>query len=1196
MKKQPALSWWSIRKLTHGLALLLATVMPLAQAATTPEEVEEDQSLQSTLVTPHCPWGKNYQGGKVKALFIVEPGRYGGDWVMPGIRLREPVELIQRFDIEGDAFFYHPTSKFLGVEIGEQRARRLLENQYDVYVLANVSLKTLPAEMQFKIMEKVACGAGLLTVGKKADDFMVAKRQLAELPAWLNDAIPNVSADKKPGVPFEAYNLGKGRGVFVNYYTLALSAHDSFSREGLREYDYQMMRLGRALHWAAQREGRVAIKPLKTSMVDGVPCVDVAFTTAGDALDVQIAAEWHRCADDWRASAKPVRYKLSADNSTVTFACPTTVPAGKDNLPQVQAGRYLLGLIVRSKQGVEAYGAINVTVESPVGLAGLALDKTWTEAGGNVKATATLRGDTIPAGSVLRWEVLDTWGRILFQREAALTAPEPACVFTTSESCSIEMRFRATMGVNGRDLDCAEAIFTVPKRNRNQFNFLQWDTPEGIIGWYGWKQLRQAGQGLCLLSGFGKSQRQALLAASDIPLVPYSTRILDPKDENGYMKVGNKTVCWNDEEKIMEHVNTVVTNQTAFRQQGVFCYSLGDEGVTAGCCVHPECIKAYQKYLERQYGSIARLNDSWGEKYASFAEVALLDPKDNMESQAVAAGKFARWYDRQAFARWNLMNLSGRFVKAYKELDPLAVTGFEGTGGFGDDINNIISINTFYSPYPSIGDDILRSIADRSLIRANWMGYSKTGDALSDAAWRMVMKEMDSIWYWMWSGAGSYRGYLTPTLDFYDCTADLTREMKPVREGLGDLLMKLKPRHSRIAIYYSVPSAITGSFENGTSFLKPKQAHDFTAQFIYDLGLDFRYLTPESLRKGELNLDEFTVLLLPMTQALGADDVKAIRNFALNGGTVIADVRPGLYDDHGKPVPAGLLDDLFGVKRVNRDPATIADLDCAYGTISEVKIDGGIVAAGATAAMTAGDKPVLLSNKVGKGKAILLNFQCNQQVVDKGQDGIYRRFLDELLASCGVGAPFRVRQPDGTPLSFTEARVWDNGDSQILGVWWQMRCAWFNPKSGTLADPPRKAKITLPEKMYVYDLRAGKNLGRVQDFTTTIRQGRANFFLIQPYPIRGLDVKVTPGQPGDVTTAKISASMPPDAAARVAVLVEVTDPQGAKPDWGRRVLILENGRGEVSYPVAFNTEPGKWTVTAKELFSGKQDRASWRVK
>ncbi len=1196
MKKQRALAWWSIRKLTGGLALLLAAAVPLARAATTPAEVEEDQSLRSALVTPHQPWGKNYQGGKVKALFIVDPGQYGGDWVMPGIRLREPVELIQRFDLDGDAFFYHATNKFLGEELGEQRARRLLENQYDAYVLANVDLKTLPADMQFQIMEKVARGAGLLAVGRKVNDFMVAKRQLAELPPWLNDAIPNVTADKKPGVPFQAYNLGKGRGVFVDYKTLALSAHDAFSREGLREYDYQMMRLGRALHWIARRDGRVVLKPLKTSLVDGVPYVDVAVATTGPALDVEIAAEWHRCADDWRASPEPVRRQITANDSAVTFACPTPVPAGKDNLPRLLAGRYLLGLVVRSKHGVESYGAVNVTVESPVGFAGLALDKTWTEAGGNVTATATLRGDAIPAGSVVRWEVLDTWDRVLFRREGALAASAPACVFATSDSCSIEMRFRATLVVNGRDLDRAEAIFTVPKRNRNQFNFLQWDTPEGIIGWYGWEQMRLAGQNLCLTFGSSQSQHHALLAACDIPLVPYSTRILDPKDENGVMKVGSQTICWNEEDKIMEHVNKIVTNQTAFRQQGVFCYSLGDEGVTAGCCVHPECIKAYQKYLERQYGAIARLNDSWGEKYASFAEVALLDPKDNMESQAVAAGKFARWYDRQAFARWNLMNLSRRFVDAYKKLDPLAVTGFEGTGGFGDDINNIISINTFYSPYPSIGDDILRSIADRSLIRANWMGYSKTGDALSDAAWRMVMKEMDSIWYWMWTGAGSYRGYLTPTLDFYECTADLTREMQPVRDGLGDLLLKLKPRHSRIAVFYSVPSALTGSFENGASFLPPKQAHDFMTQFIYDLGLDFRYLTPESLRKGELNLDEFTVLLLPMAQALGADDAKAIRTFVQNGGAVVADVRPGLYDDHGKPVPAGWLDDLFGVKRLNREAATVADLTCPHGTISEVKIDGGIAAAGATAALTAGGKPVLLRRKAGKGTAILLNFQCNRQIVDKGEDGIYRGLLDDLLASCGVGTPFRVRKPDGSPLPFTETRVWDNGDSRILGVWWQMRCAWFNPKGGTLAEPPREARITLPEKMVVYDLRSGKNLGRVQDFTTTIRQGRASFFLIQPYPIRGVDVEVTPGLPGGTTTARISASVPKDAAARQAVLVEVTDPHGAKPAWGRRVLILENGRGEVSYPVAFNAQPGQWTVTAKELFSGKQDRDSWRVK
>ena len=35
------------------------------------------------------------------------------------------------------------------------------------------------------------------------------------------------------------------------------------------------------------------------------------------------------------------------------------------------------------------------------------------------------------------------------------------------------------------------------------------------------------------------------------------------------------------------------------------------------------------------------------------------------------------------------------------------------------------------------------------------------------------MKGMDSIWFWMWSGIGSWRGYQRPTLDLWPATADL---------------------------------------------------------------------------------------------------------------------------------------------------------------------------------------------------------------------------------------------------------------------------------------------------------------------------------------------------------------------------------------------------------------------------------------
>ena len=76
-----------------------------------------------------------------------------------------------------------------------------------------------------------------------------------------------------------------------------------------------------------------------------------------------------------------------------------------------------------------------------------------------------------------------------------------------------------------------------------------------------------------------------------------------------------------------------------------------------------------------------------------FDEVDLLDHKDFMEREAAAKGMCARWYDRQAFARWNLMQLSKRFVDSFKKLDPKAVTGFEGTGRFGDDYELITRIN-----------------------------------------------------------------------------------------------------------------------------------------------------------------------------------------------------------------------------------------------------------------------------------------------------------------------------------------------------------------------------------------------------------------------------------------------------------------------------------------------------------------------
>jgi len=1209
-----------------GILAVLALVVPAAQAGTNEQEVEEDQSLTTQFITPHKAWGRDYVGGTVCALFVVNAGGYSGEWFAPETRLREAVELRQRFDLRGDAILVGGSGKgedFLGLELGRKRAERLLAKPYDVYVFANFAFEKFPAKFQYLVMEQVAKGAGLVCCGPAASEVMLPQRRLEPLPAFLAEGLPALDGKTPPDV-ISAYRLGKGRGVWLNYSAWALTPYREFSWRALAEYDYWMLWIGRAVLWAAAREGEVAVtvgfteggagrgrgtaapdsKDAPTLPRPHVPSAEVTLTSqAAQPLPVKVVLELRRASDGWKQS-------LGRTTATLTPGQPTPVAV---NLPRLRADSYFVDVVVASARGVEAFGAGAFEATSDLGVEKVGLDRTFVERGEPLAGKATLRGDP-PTNSVLRLRFRDSYGRVLDQRDTPLQPGQREVGFDyrPDEFATILMRVEAALFVDGEEVAMKETSFTVPKRRRGQFNFLQWDTPRDVLGYYAWQKLRAAGMTVCLVGSFSESQPIPVLQASDISLVPYSTRILDPKDDNGFMQ----PCCWNDEPKVTEHVQRIVDNQKKHREHGVFVYSLGDEGVTLGCCVHPACLAAYRRYLAAQYGTIDRLNASWGSDYRSFDEVDLLDHKDNMETGALAQGKYARWFDRQAFARFNLMQFSGRFVEAYRQLDPQAVTGFEGTGGFGDDYDTILSINTFYSPYPGIGDDIIRSAAPRELIRANWMGYSKTADALSDAAWRMVMKGMDSIWYWMWTGVGNWRGYLSPTLDFWPATAELAEEMRPVRRGLGDLLLQSKMLHSGIAVFYSVPSALASTLEGGRGFGAPEATHTTWTRLTYDLGLDFRYVTSGMLQRGVLNTREFKVLLLPLAQALAPEEAEAIRGFVQAGGQVIADVSPGLYDGHCKPITPGALDDLFGFRRLGRGPAQTLPiaLKSSLGgqelalQLAQARVDPEVQPTTAQALGQAGETPLVLVNRVGAGRAILLNFQLLSESPDEAQAAATRRFVRALYRAAGVRPAVQSgagpsgqaspRRTGGDPLPETETRVWQNGDALVFGLWRRMECAWFSPQTGTVAGEPVAAQVTLPAARHVYDLRARKYLGQVRQVSTRLRWGRANFFLALPYPMKGIELSLSPStpRPGQLLTATIRLKIPPQAKERHAVFVEAIDPQGQLTAWGQQVVVLKGGSGRVRVPVAYNDPPGRWRLRATELFSHQAAEATWTVR
>ena len=60
------------------ITLLSLRGLPSFSASIDAKEVEEDNSLASTLVTLHEPWGKGWAGGPARTLFFVYTGPYDG--------------------------------------------------------------------------------------------------------------------------------------------------------------------------------------------------------------------------------------------------------------------------------------------------------------------------------------------------------------------------------------------------------------------------------------------------------------------------------------------------------------------------------------------------------------------------------------------------------------------------------------------------------------------------------------------------------------------------------------------------------------------------------------------------------------------------------------------------------------------------------------------------------------------------------------------------------------------------------------------------------------------------------------------------------------------------------------------------------------------------------------------------------------
>jgi hypothetical protein len=455
---------------------------------------------------------------------------------------------------------------------------------------------------------------------------------------------------------------------------------------------------------------------------------------------------------------------------------------------------------------------------------------------------------------------------------------------------------------------------------------------------------------------------------------------------------------------------------------------------------------------------------------------------------------------------------------------------------------------------------------------------------------------MGGAWWWRWDCIGPFHGWLAPDLRLYPERRLMFSETQIVRDGLGDLLQESTMLGDGIAVLHSYPSVFAHALGEGGSFGDCQTAHLAVISMVRELGLQFDCVTDRQMRLGEFDPQRWKVLFLPRTEALGDREAQVIREFAEQGGTVIADVRVGLYDDHCKPRPRGVLDDLFGVTRAASAPATSARASLegeSPMSFEEALVDPAVSLTDGVAGGAAEGIPVCMTRQVGQGQAILLNFAFGSFPRLNAEDTpqVAAATVQSWLAPAGVAPSVALFDKTGARAREIETVRWRKGDIEILALFPQSHRA-IGPKwSGWNNTEP--VRVQLPRPAYVFDLRQRQALGRQAAFTTTLIPFRANFFVLceKPAPAPVVQWQRDAVTRGEVARATISV---PGAqglhALRLRARCGTQD-----PEWLSQNILVDGQAKTVELPVALNDPTGTYHVSAIDLFTNRPTIAELHV-
>ncbi|SFK83489.1 Beta-galactosidase GanA [Paenibacillus sp. 1_12] len=424
-------------------------------------------------------------------------------------------------------------------------------------------------------------------------------------------------------------------------------------------------------------------------------------------------------------------------------------------------------------------------------------------------------------------------------------------------------------------------------------------------------------------------------------------------------------------------------------------------------------LQLFRSWLEDKYGTIDRLNEVWDRSYYDWQQI---------EFTYWLWASVMPFVDWEQFRKANVGMILNEWKGYVKAVDPDHPT-------IADNINSMIATDNFYTR-PHDDWNVAENVDEYGISfypKENLVGQphykrwetfvgvhsaTKTGRfwiselqshhrnmfnpnsivypyELKWWNWEAISHGAKGMIYWKWDpfikGIQTAGRGLVDTQGGFTPRAHAAAEIANILETHAREFTSYEPEQPRVAILYD---KLTHDFTKAFTLTVPKETNIYINSIaglyecLWELNIPAKFITPDDVKSGKVN--EFQTLFLTNQLAIGPELADAIKQFAEQGGTVIADGKFGeIREDSilNEDLPGGELNTELGYRFVDIDPLNLQITLEADGDKAQTSIPGyferKILSMGQSQAEVWGSfsdhNPAVLCSPIGQGRIIYIS-------------------------------------------------------------------------------------------------------------------------------------------------------------------------------------------------------------------------------